>query len=94
MRASEIARRSRAPRNPIASVGIGRLSRFERRSRVPNPIASVGKSRAAVLRRSERRRFSSASDDEVGGFHARLREQSQIDWKVPASRYATRAPVD
>jgi hypothetical protein len=31
--------------------------------------------RAAVVRRSERRRFSSASDDELGGFHARLREQ-------------------
>ena len=44
--------------------------------RVVRDVAtSVGKSRAAVLRRSERRRFSSASDDEVGGFHARLREQ-------------------
>jgi hypothetical protein len=39
--------------------------------------ASVGKSRAAVLRRSERRRLSSANDDEVGGSHARLREQLQ-----------------
>jgi hypothetical protein len=28
-------------------------------------------SRAAVLRRNEQTRFSSASDDEVGGFHAR-----------------------
>ena len=28
-------------------------------------------SRAAVLRRSEQTRFSSASDDEVGGFQAR-----------------------
>jgi hypothetical protein len=27
-----------------------------------------------VLRRSEGRRSSSANDDEVGGFHARLRE--------------------
>ena len=41
-------------------------------------IASVGKSRAAVLRRSERRRCSSASDDEVGGLQARLRERSQL----------------
>ena len=32
---------------------------------------SVGKSRAAVLRRNERTRVSSASDDEVGGFPAR-----------------------
>jgi len=53
------------------------------------PAASVGKSRAAVLGqtgasagRSERSEqwtlravLSSASDDEVGGFHARLREQ-------------------
>jgi hypothetical protein len=31
---------------------------------------SVG-NRAAVLRRSEQTRCSSASDDEVGGFHAR-----------------------
>jgi hypothetical protein len=31
---------------------------------------SVG-NRAAVLRRSEQTRFSSARDDEVGGFHAR-----------------------
>ena len=31
-----------------------------------------------MLRRSERRRFSSASDDEVGGLHARLREQLTI----------------
>jgi hypothetical protein len=38
-------------------------------------IASVGKSRAAVLRRSERRRLSSASDDEVGGFQSAMREQ-------------------
>ena len=37
--------------------------------------ASVGKSRAAVLRRSERRVLSFASVDEVGGFHARLRER-------------------
>ena len=28
-------------------------------------------SRTAALRRSEQTRFSSASDDEVGGFHAR-----------------------
>jgi hypothetical protein len=37
--------------------------------------ASVGKLRAAVLRRSERRRLSSASDDEVGGFQSAMREQ-------------------
>jgi hypothetical protein len=65
---------------------IGRLmSSCERRRsrRAPRAIAraalrlaaSVGKSRAAVLRRSERRRSSSASDDEVGGLPARLREQ-------------------
>src|SRR5215218_8619001 len=35
-------------------------------------IASVGKSRATVLRRSERRRSFSARDDEVGGSPARL----------------------
>jgi len=29
-------------------------------------------SRSAALRRSEQARFSSASDDEVGGFHARF----------------------
>ena len=39
--------------------------------------ASVGKSRAAVLRRRSGGVLSSASDDEVGGFHARLREQVQ-----------------
>jgi hypothetical protein len=37
--------------------------------------ASVGKSRADVLRRRKRRRSSSASDDEVDGLQARLREQ-------------------
>jgi hypothetical protein len=49
-------------------------------SREPNPLsaASVRKSRAAVVMRSERRRLSSASDDELGGFHARLREQLNI----------------
>jgi hypothetical protein len=39
-------------------------------NRVDLSAASVGKSRAAVLRRNERRRSSSASDDEVGGFLA------------------------
>ena len=38
--------------------------------------AGVGKSRAAALRRRERRRSFLSSDDEVGGFHARLREQA------------------
>jgi len=37
--------------------------------------ASVGRSHAAVLRRSERRRLSSANDDEVGGLHARVHER-------------------
>jgi hypothetical protein len=31
-----------------------------------------------VLRRREPRRFCSATDDEVGGFHARLHEQRTI----------------
>jgi hypothetical protein len=32
-----------------------------------------------AMHSSERRRSSSASDDEVGGFHARLREQLQTN---------------
>jgi hypothetical protein len=42
-----------------------------------DPIASVGKSRAAARRRREQRRSSSARDDDGGGSTARLREQSQ-----------------
>ena len=37
----------------------------------PSQGRECRESRAAVLRRSEQTRFSSASDDEVGGFHAR-----------------------
>jgi hypothetical protein len=44
-----------------------RASRFESAAVV---VARTG-SRAAVLRRSELTRFSSASDDKVGGFPAR-----------------------
>jgi hypothetical protein len=40
--------------------------------------ASVGNRAPAVLRRSEQRRFSSASDDEVGGTTRAMREQPQI----------------
>jgi hypothetical protein len=40
--------------------------------------ASVGNRAPAVLRRSERRRFSSASDDEVGGTPRAMREQLQM----------------
>ena len=51
--------------------------------RVVRDVAtSVGKSRAAVLRRSERRRFSSASDDEVGGATRAMREQLRIEGQV------------
>jgi hypothetical protein len=37
--------------------------------------ANVGKLRAAVLRRSEQRRLSSGSDDDVGAFQSAMREQ-------------------
>ena len=37
--------------------------------------ASVGNRAPAVLRRREQRRFSSASDDEVGGLLRAMREQ-------------------
>jgi hypothetical protein len=44
--------------------------------RYANSIAaSVGNRAPAVLRRREERRFSSASDDEVGGFMRAMREQ-------------------
>jgi hypothetical protein len=39
--------------------------------------ASVGKSRTDGRRRSEPTCFSSASEDDVGGLHARLRERPQ-----------------
>jgi hypothetical protein len=40
-----------------------------------SPAASVEKLRAAVLRMSERRHLSAASDDEVGAFQRAMREQ-------------------
>jgi hypothetical protein len=42
---------------------------------VTRSAASVGNRAPAVLRRSERRRFSSASDEEVGGLNRAMREQ-------------------
>jgi hypothetical protein len=41
--------------------------------------ASVGNRAPAVLRRREQRRFSSASDDEVGGPTRAMREELQIN---------------
>jgi hypothetical protein len=40
--------------------------------------ASVGKSRAGARRRSERRRFSSASDDDGAGFQARCASSANM----------------
>jgi hypothetical protein len=75
---SESGRRAgRDPRERSEQSNIARASRAK-------TAASVGKSRAAVLRRREQRRFSSASDDEVGGFHARLREQLQLEGGGPS----------
>jgi hypothetical protein len=47
--------------------------------------ASVGKSRAAARRRREQRRSFSASDDDGGGFHARLREQLNVQWATSSA---------
>jgi hypothetical protein len=69
---------------PFRQIRRRRRQPSERRREPSGSDCERRKSRAAVLRRSERRRFPSASDDEVGGFHARLREQSQINWRVPA----------
>ena len=40
-----------------------------------SPSCERRESRAAVVKRSERRRCSSASDDELGGFKSAMREQ-------------------
>ena len=45
------------------------------RERPQNRGRERRESRAAVLRRSEQTRFSSASDDEVGGFRRAMRER-------------------
>jgi hypothetical protein len=45
------------------------------REQLPIPAASVGNRAPAVLRRREQRRFSSASDDEVGGTMRAMRDQ-------------------
>jgi hypothetical protein len=45
------------------------------REQLSKRAASVGNRAPAVLRRQEQRRFSSASDDEVGGSMRAMREQ-------------------
>ena len=56
--------------------------------------ASVGNRAPAVVRRSEQRRFSSASDDEVGGCPARdARAASPKEMSVGPSKYELQGPT-
>jgi hypothetical protein len=70
--------------NVTAMFLAARASRFESAAVV---VARTG-SRAAVLRRSELTRFSSASDDKVGGFLGAIRSERQRAIKQRKNAFA------